>query len=789
MKSLLFAFITLGCAANAQLTAGSEAERRALLVRYCVTCHNQKSRIAGLSLDSASLPIQPDKIIEHSGTWEKLLAKLKGGFMPPAGMPRPPDAEMNGFVESVEAVFDRAAISHPNPGRVPLHRLNRAEYAKAIRDLLALTVDVDSLLPPDDSNDSFDNIANTLSFSPALLERYLQAAFKISSLAVGDPNIGPTVETFGVHGDLSQDVHAEGLPLGTRGGLAIRYNFPLDGDYVFKTTLIKSNRGLLRGVETPSQLEVTLDGARIHLARVGGKEDEAASNENPPRVALEIEKRFDVRIPVKAGPHTVTVAFIRESSAEKIDMTQPHIRNLDNTQVVIGVPEVDAVSIGGPFNPTGVGNTPSRRRIFTCRPASSADEKPCAGKILGVLARRAYRRPPTDAENAQLMASYEKGRRTQGTFEGGVRLALAQLLTNPQFLFRFEPDPPQLAPNTPYRLGDVELASRLSFFLWSSIPDDELLNLAIAKKLGNPAVLEQQVRRMLADQRSKALIENFVGQWLYLRNLKRITPDQSIFPDFDDNLRQAFQRETELFCDSIMRGDRNVLELLNADYTFVNERLAKHYGLRGVYGDQFRRVPVDENRRGLLGQGSILTVTSYANRTSPVLRGKWILTNILDTPPPPPPAVVPALKENEPGQNLTLKERMEQHRADPACAGCHKVMDPLGFVMEGFDAVGHLREVNAAAPFDASGEFPDGATVKGLPGLRKRLSSRPDQFVSTLTERLMTYAIGRPVGFDDMPAVRSIVKDAARNDNQFSSIVLGIVNSVPFRMKMKAAAD
>ncbi len=698
--------------------------------------------------------------------------------MPPAGMPRPSAQAVNSLVAWVEGAFDQAALEHPNPGRVVLHRLNRAEYANAIRDLLAFDVDAESLLPPDDANDGFDNMADTLTFSPALLEGYLHAALKISDLAVGNPHIGPTVETFRVHGDLSQDVHAEGLPLGTRGGLVARYNFPLDGEYVFKTTFIKSNRGLLRGVETPSELEVTLDGARIHLARMGGKEDEAASNENPPLVALAIEKRFDVRVPVKAGPHTVTVAFLQESSAAKIDMTEPHLRNLDNTQVVIGVPEVSDLSIGGPFHPKGVGDTPSRRRIFTCHD----DGATCARKILATIARRAYRRPLTAAQTEQLMSAYASGRSKQGTFDGGIRRALAQILTSPQFLFRFEPDPANVAPNAPYRLGDFELASRLSFFLWSSIPDDELLALAASKKLTDPIVLEGQVKRMLADRRSDSLIRNFVGQWLYLRNLKRFAPDQPLFPDFDDNLRQAFRRETEMFCASILRGDKNVMELIDANYTFVNERLARHYGIPGVYGDQFRRVTISsEDRRGLLGQGSILAVTSYANRTSPVLRGKWILTNVLGNPPPPPPPNVPTLKENAPGEKQTLKERMLAHRADPACAGCHLPMDPLGFALEGFDAVGHQRAVD-----DASGQFADGSTVNGAAGLRQRILSRPDQFMNTITERLMTYAIGRPAGFNDMPAVRSIVRDAARDDDRFSAIVLGIVKSVPFQMKVKA---
>lgn len=790
-QALALLLVCLGSSAQQLQNSGAEhvAKQRALLDQYCVPCHNQKLHTAGLSLESVNVHVERDKITETPEVWDKVLQKLRGGFMPPPGMPRPSNAAVSDLIAWVDGAFDMQALSHPDPGRVVLHRLNRTEYANAIRDLLSLDVDVDSLLPPDNSNDGFDNMADTLTFSPALLEGYLNAAIKISDLAVGDPDIGPTVSTFRAHGDLSQDVHADGLPLGTRGGIAIHYNFPLDGEYVIKTTLMKSNRGLLRGVETPSHLEVALDGVRIHYAAVGGREDEAASNENPPLIALAIEKRLDVSVPVKAGPHTVTVAFIQESSAEKVDMTEPHIRNLDNTQAVIGVPEVDEVSIGGPFHPAGVGDTPSRRQIFTCRP-SAHDETACAQKILTTVGRRAYRRPMTPAQTEQLMAAFESGRRSQGSFDGGVRRALAQILTNPQFLFRFEPDPPQVAPNTPYRLGDLELASRLSFFLWSSIPDDELLNLATANKLSDPVVLKQQVERMLADRRSDALIRNFVGQWLYLRNLKNVTPDHTIFPDFDDNLRQAMQRETEMFCGSIMRSDQNILELLNANYTFVNERLARHYGIPGVYGDQFRRVTIqDDARRGLLGQASILAVTSYATRTSVVLRGKWILTNILGTPPPPPPPNVPALKENAPGQNLTQKQRMELHRANPACAVCHQSMDPLGFSLEGFDAIGRERTKDGAALVDASAKFPDGTVVEGAAGLRQRLLSQPDQFVDTFTERLMTYAIGRPVGFDDMPAVRSIVRVADRNNDRFSSIVLGIANSVPFRMKMKAGGD
>lgn len=746
------------------LAATALAANAQILNQYCVRCHNQTAQAGNLNLATitdATLHTTPEIA-------QRVLDKVRSGFMPPAGQPRPDRATTDRFLSAVEEKLDEAALTRPKPGRVGLHRLNRAEYGNAIRDLLHLKIDPEALLPPDDGNNGFDNQADALATSPALIERYISAARKISALALGDPEAKPAQQTFLTRGDLSQDVHAPGLPLGTRGGLRIEHNFPLDAEYDIRVTLIRSNRGLIRGIETPTRLEIALDGTRVRLVPFGGKADEALSNENPPQFGNHLERRFDFRLPVKAGPHVVTVAFLQESLAAKHDMTPPRLRDKDNTQAVIGVPELAGVSIGGPYQPTGVGDTPSRRHILTCKTNDTA----CAKSILTTLARRAYRRPPTAVEINQLVALQQSG---------GLRRAVAQILANPQFLFRFEPDPGTVAIGTPYNLADLALASRLSFFLWSSIPDDELLNLAIAKKLSQSATLGAQVRRMLADTRAQALVDNFASQWLYLRNLKRALPDQTVFPDFDDNLRQAFLRETQLFTASIFEGDRSVLDFLSADYTFLNERLARHYGIRGVYGDQFRRVTLsDANRRGLLGQGSILTVTSYANRTSAVLRGKWILTNLLGTPPPPAPANVPTLNESAPGDNLPLRARMEQHRANPACAACHKAMDPLGLALENFDGTGHFRP-----GVDASAEFPDGTAVNGVAGLREHLLANPTQFSQALTERLMTYALGRPTEAFDMPAVRSIVREASKNDYKFSAIVLGIVNSPAFRMKVK----
>ncbi len=755
---------------------------RALLDQYCVTCHNERAKTAGLLLDKAD----PTNVSLDAETWEKVVRKLRAGAMPPQGMPRPDHATLENFVDTLETSLDRAAAQRPNPGRAPVHRLNRAEYANAIHDLLTIDVDVTGLLPADDESYGFDNIAETLRMSPVLLERYLSAARKISRLAVGDTNIIPSYETYRVRPDLGQDEHIEGLPLGTRGGLLIHHNFALDGEYIFKTKLALNTSAKVRGLDYPNDFVITVDGAIVHRATIGGKADEDASDDNSSDGENSILARLLAKVPIKAGPHTVGVAFIQKTSAQPDGVMEPYLRSTVDPLEQRGVPLIDNVSIGGPFDATGPGDTPSRRVIFVCRPKDSAEEVPCAKKILANLARRAYRKPVSDSEMERLLGFYQQGR-NEGSFDQGVESALRFMLTDPKFIFRFERDPENVAAGGAYRVSDLELASRLSFFLWSSIPDDQLLTLAAQGKLHEPAVLEGQVRRMLADARSEALVSNFAGQWLYLRNVRGANPNIEEFPDFDDNLREGFRKETDLFFDSIIHEDRSVLDLLNANYTFVNERLARHYGIPDVYGSRFRRVTItDDARRGLLGQGSFLLVTSYATRTSPVLRGKWILENVLGTPVPPPPPNVPALKENAPGAKpLSVRARLEEHRKNPACAVCHKIMDPVGFALENFDAVGQWRDVDAGNPIDASGVLVDGTKVDGPVALRQAIVSRPQTFAATMTEKMLTYALGRGVDYYDMPVVRGIVREMAQNDYHFSSLVLGIVKSAPFQMRVK----
>ena len=772
----------------AQTAASSPSANRALLDKYCVTCHSDRAKTGGLTLEKLDLA----NISANAETWEKVIRKLSVGAMPPAGMPKPSPADVSALVSSLETSLDKAYAANPNPGHATLHRLNRTEYANSVRDLLALDVDASSLLPPDDESYGFDNNADVLGISPSLLERYISASRKVSRMAVGDPTQGAVAQTFRARPDLSQDQRVDGLPLGTRGGLLMHYNFPLDGKYTVKVVLARNTVDVIRGLEEAHQIEILVDGARVFLASVGGTSDTEALVKNPAEARMMIEARLQARVPVKAGPRTVAVTFLQKNAAEDDFILEPFLRTTLDPVNEAGLPHIDQVVISGPYNATGPGDTPSRRKVFACQPANSSEEVGCAKKILSTLARRAYRRPITPTDVETLLSFYQTGRNQGGNFDAGIERALRLILSSPEFVFRFERDPAAVSAGSSYKIDDLELASRLSFFLWSSIPDDELLDLAVAGKLSNAATLDQQVRRMLADSRSHALSSNFAAQWLYLRNLKNFAPDPNEFPDFDDNLRQSLLTETEMFFASVVNEDRNVLDLLNGNYTYVNERLARHYGIPDVYGPRFRRVTLtDEARRGLLGQGSVLTVTSYATRTSPVLRGKWILTNVLGTPPPAPPPNVPALKENKDGGKiLSVRERLEEHRKSPACASCHKIMDPLGFALENFDATGQWRAKSEdGAPIDASGVLLDGSKVDGPTTLRAALMARPKVFVTTLTEKLMTYALGRGVDYNDMPTVRSIVERAASDNYRFSDLVSGIVKSPEFRMKVKTAPD
>ncbi len=763
----------------------SPAAQQAVINKYCVTCHSAKLRTGGLSLQDADLNNLP----AAAETWEKVIRKLRTGSMPPHGMPRPDGPTTAALASFLEISLDRAAAAKPNPGRAAMHRLNRAEYANAIRDLVALDVDATALLPPDDESSGFDNIADVLRMSPSLMERYLSASWNISREAVGNMNIEPATATYRVRPDLSQDQHIEGLPLGTRGGILVHHYAPLDAEYVIKLRLWRNTFDLMRGMEDAHQIEISVDGNQVRLVTAGGHDEFLRMTANPGVFGAELDKQLTVRVPLKAGPHVIAASTILRSHAEKDDLIKPFLRTTIDGLDIMGDPSVDRLTVEGPLNPTGPGQSPSRAKIFVCTPQNEKEELPCARKIISNLLRPAYRRPLTDSDLETPLSFYQRRRNGNGSFDAGIEAALQFILASPEFLFRFEPDPPDLAAGSPYQLGDVALASRLAFFLWSSPPDDELIKLASQGKLHEHSVLEQQVKRMLADERADALVDNFAEQWLFLRNLKNSSPDPQIFPDFDDNLRQAMREETKLFFQSIVREDRSVMDLLNADYTFVNERLARHYGIPNVYGSQFRRVTLtSENRRGLLGQGSILTVTSYPNRTSPVQRGKWILTNLLGIPPTPPPPNVPALKENGEGKPLSLRERMEQHRADPVCAGCHKVMDPIGFALENFDGVGQWRIKDDGSPIDPSGTLYNGAKVDGPVALRNMLASHPDVFTGVMTEKLLTYALGRGVQYYDMPAVRKIVHDAGAHDYRFSSLVLGTIESVPFEMKIKTAS-
>jgi len=750
MIARLCVFVSLCLCVSVYATA----QDRSFLNQYCVTCHNERAKTAGLMLDKLDV----ERVGDSADIWEKVVVKLRTGMMPPSGARRPDRSVIDAFASTVETALDRAAAAKPNPGTTALHRLNRTEYANAIRDLLALPIDSTTLLPPDDSAEGFDNVADVLGVSPLLIQGYVAAATKISRLAVGDPEISADKATYRIPRGLIQADHIEGLPLGTRGGMLIKHIFPLDGEYDFR--IARSGVGVAQtSVGGDEELEITVNGERVYVV-----------GRSSPR---------DIRLQMKAGPQSIGIAVLKKRNARGVD---------DLYDMYAATLGVSTVSITGPFNPDGPGDTPSRRRIFVCRPAGAGDELPCAKQILRTLARRAFRQPVTDSDVAMetLLTFYQAGR-AQGTFDTGIEHALARVLVDPRFLYRFEREPANLAAGASYRISDLELASRLSFFLWSSIPDDELLDIASQGKLMQPGMLERQVRRMLSDPRSEALAKNFGGQWLHLRDLNSAKPEAD---DFDENLRQSIRRETELLFESIVREDRSIVDLLNADYTFVDERLARHYEIPNIRGSHFRRVTLekDDPRRGLLGKASFLLVTSAGNRTSPVSRGKWILENILGVSAPAVPASVPPLKENNEradGKVLSMRERMEEHRSNPSCASCHKIMDPIGFALENFDLTGKWRDVDEKTAVDASGVLVDGTRLNGPATLRQALVSRSDAFLTTATEKLLTYGLGRAVNYYDMPVVRSVIRDAARNDYRFSSIVLGIVKSSPFQMKVK----
>jgi hypothetical protein len=740
---------------------------------YCIACHNRDEKTAGLALDA----IRSEDVSRNAEAWEKVVRKLVARQMPPEEEVRPSGRTYDVFISRLADELDRAAAANPNPGRTDtFRRLNRTEYQNAIRDLLALGIDATALLPKDEPSHGFDNVT-VGDLSPTLLDRYITAAQKISRLAVGSPGRSPGGDTIRIRPDLTQEQHVEGLPIGTRGGAIMPYTFPRDGEYEIQLRLARDRNEHVEGLREPHEMVVLLD-----------REQKASFTVNPPRSEREhqtADAHLKTRVRVTAGPHKLGVTFLKNASSLLETKRQPFQAHYNAHRHPRITPALYQVSIIGPYASIGHGDTPSRRQIFVCEPNGTPDEEACARRILSTLVRRAYRRPVTDADLQKPMELYRSAR-AEGDFDAGIEMALSAVLVNPQFLFRIEAEPPGMAPRSAYRVPDVPLASRLSFFLWSSIPDDELLDLAERGELRTPGVLERQVLRMLADPRSRSLVSNFADQWLHLRNLESITPDLRLFPDFDDNLRQAFRRETELLFEGVVREDRGVLDLLKSDHTYLNERLAKHYGIPYVYGDHFRRVELGDDgvRGGLLRHGSILTVTSYANRTSPVIRGKWVLENLLGTPPPPPPANVPALKDNTVSSSLSVRERLAQHRADVACAGCHRLMDPVGFSLENFDAVGRWRRYEEDRPIDATGGLPDGSRFEGVTGLERALLKRPEMFVGTLAEKLLTFALGRGAEPFDAPAIRRIVRDAHAKDYRFSSLILGIATSIPFQMRI-----
>ena len=781
MSTLSRTWIVAAASLLPALAGEPQSEPRAVLDKYCVVCHNQRAKTAGLMLDTLDLVHVGDR----AEIWEKVVRKLRTGAMPPVGMPRPDQAVYDSTASWLESKLDRAALEHPNPGRPALHRLNRAEYHNAIRDLLALDIDAASLLPADSAAYGFDNNADALTLSAALTERYLEAAAKISEMALGRVRSAPPPDTILVPTDRDASRRfSDDLPWGSRGGAVFPYYFPVDGEYEFQIRLRQIGvAGDILGITPePFELDVSFDKTRVWTTTVGGPEFMKQPRDQRDKKVLE---SLHFSVPGKAGAHLVQAYFVSKTQAFVEDLFDPYVRREPYRGV--GPPEIQSVTIAIPAAANAEVDSPSRRRLMVCHPAAPSEEASCAEKVIATLARRAYRRPVTAGDLKIPLALYKEGAQKEG-FEAGVELAVRGILVDPNFLFRFEDQPEKIAANTPYRISDLELASRLSFFLWSSVPDDELLQAAAKNELRNPAVLDREVKRMLADPRSEALVTDFAGQWLHIRNVSGFRPSPELLFHFDDNLRLAFERETELFFDSIIRENRSVLDLLDADYTFLNERLAKHYGIPDVYGERFRRVslPADSVRRGLLGQGSILTDTSRPNRTSPVLRGKWILENIFGAPPPAPPANVPELaEERDPRKVVPMREQMAQHRANPVCAGCHAQMDQLGFALENFDAIGEWRDTySSGTQVDALAKLPDGTTLNGPVELRKVLLKHSDEFYTTVTEKLLTYALGRGLEASDAPAVRQIKREAARENFRFAALIQGIVRSVPFEMRM-----
>jgi hypothetical protein len=782
-------------AAQAAAASSEAAQYRQWLDRYCVACHSDAVATPPndpVNLQAASL----DDPVAHAATWERVIRKLGVRAMPPEGMPRPPEAEFAAFTAWLTATLDRVWTARATTGRYVAHRLNRAEYRNAIRDLLGLELDVADLLPSDGGDFGFDNIAAALRTSPLLLERYFVAAQRIATLAVGDPDAREGTTEYRINRNVTQSGHVPGLPLGTRGGTVVTHVFPADGEYRLFGRLVRGIEEGYAGVEgndTPDTFVITIDGEEVFSAQIGGPEDHEVQARDMNEARVILDDRMTTRVRVTAGPHAVGFTF-RERPFERQDVWEPARRDSQEIHMIGGLPKLRSVGIEGPYDVTGVSPTPSRDRIFVCQPAAAADESACAERIFLQLARHAYRRPVTTADIEAPLAFYREARGSGGTFDAGIRAGLARLLASPLFLYRIERDRDEVPVGAAHLISDVELASRLSFFLWSSIPDEELIGLAERGQLRAPGVLDRQIRRMIADRRADALVTNFTGQWLQLRNLEsKVHPDILMFPDFDDNIREAFRRETELLFAHILREDRSVLELLSADYTFVDERLARHYGIPGVYGSRFRRVELtDPNRRGLLGHGSILSLTSVANRTSPVFRGKFILSTFLDTPPPPPPPNVPSLEESAGEAAVapkTVREQLEIHRRNPACAPCHRVIDPVGFALEHFDAVGQWRDTVDGVPIDAAGVLADGTRVDGPVALREALLSRPETFATVVTERLLTYALGRGLEPADMTVVRAIVAGAAPREYSMESIVRGIVESRPFQMRTRLEQD